>query len=83
MIYGFFYRLVMRITHHYNWHYAPPIYPDGDTQLWCQWCGFRQTIKRRPTTGAVDGGDSPAQIALSTPPQSLVKQVLSKLTHHH
>jgi hypothetical protein len=41
----FFYRLIMRIAHHYNWHYAPPIYPDGDTQLWCKWCGFRQTIK--------------------------------------
>lgn len=45
-IYGKIYRLVMRIAHKYNWHYAPPIYPDGDTQLWCQWCGFRQTICR-------------------------------------
>jgi len=36
----------MRIAHRYNWHYAPPIYPEGDTQLWCKWCGFRQTIKR-------------------------------------
>lgn len=44
---GFLYRLIMRIAHRYNWHYAPPIYPDGDTQLWCKWCGFRQTIKRR------------------------------------
>lgn len=43
---GFFYRLVMRIAHKYNWHYAPPIYPEGDTHLWCQWCGFRQTTKR-------------------------------------
>lgn len=40
-------RLVMRIAHRYNWHYAPPIYPDGDTHLWCHWCGFRQTVKRR------------------------------------
>ncbi len=37
----------MRFAHKYNWHYAPPCYPEGDTQLWCQWCGFRQTIKRR------------------------------------
>jgi len=44
-MYGFFYRLVMRIAHRFNWHYAPPIYPEGDTQLWCKWCGFRQTIK--------------------------------------
>ena len=36
----------MRIAHRFNWHYAPPIYPNGDTQLWCKWCGFRQTIRR-------------------------------------
>jgi len=43
---GYLYRFTMRISHKFNWHYAPPIYPDGDTQLWCKWCGFRQTIKR-------------------------------------
>jgi len=46
MIRGYFYRLVMRIAHRYNWHYAPPIYPENDIQLWCKWCGFRQTIQR-------------------------------------
>ena len=44
---GLVYRITMRIAHRYNWHYAPPIYPEGNTQLWCTWCGFRQTIKRR------------------------------------
>jgi len=44
---SFLYYLIMKITHKYNWHYAPLIYPDGDTQLWCKWCGFRQTIKHR------------------------------------
>ncbi len=44
---GYLYRLTMRIAHKFNWHYAPPIYPDGDTQLWCKWCGFRKTIKKR------------------------------------
>ena len=44
---GYVYRITMRIAHKFNWHYAPPIYPDGDTQLWCKWCGFRQTIKRK------------------------------------
>jgi len=44
---GPLYRWIMRFAHKHNWHYAPPVYPDGDTQLWCQWCGFRQTIKRR------------------------------------
>lgn len=43
-------RWFMRLAHRYNWHYAPPIYPDGDTQLWCKWCGFRQTIRRRSRT---------------------------------
>lgn len=42
---GYFYRMIMKLAHKYNWHYAPPSYPEGDTQLWCQWCGFRQTIK--------------------------------------
>ena len=35
----------MRLAHKYNWHYAPPIYPEGDMQLWCKWCGFRETYK--------------------------------------
>jgi len=46
MIKGMIYRIIMRMAHKYNWHYAPPIYPDGDTQLWCQWCGFRETVKK-------------------------------------
>lgn len=43
---GFFYRLVMRVSHRFNWHYAPPIYPENDVQLWCKWCGFRMTLPR-------------------------------------
>jgi hypothetical protein len=38
--------VLMRLAHRYHWHHAPPLYPEGDTQLWCKWCGFRQTIKR-------------------------------------
>lgn len=56
MIRGKMYRLVMRIAHKYNWHYAPPIYPDEDTQLWCKWCGFRETISRRQ--GLAGGGEN-------------------------
>jgi hypothetical protein len=37
------YRLIMRVAHYFNWHYAPPVYPERDMQLWCKWCGFRQT----------------------------------------
>ena len=44
---GRLYRLIMRIAHKYNWHYAPPIYPEGDVQLWCKWCGFRQSMSRK------------------------------------
>lgn len=43
-----FYRNLMTLAHYYNWHHAPTIYPDGDTQLWCKWCGFRQTVKSNP-----------------------------------
>ena len=46
MLRGFFYRLVMRVAHRFNWHYAPPIYPENDVQLWCKWCGFRMTLPR-------------------------------------
>jgi hypothetical protein len=44
---GFIYRTIMKIAHKYNWHYAPPVYPDGDKMLWCQWCGFRAVVLRR------------------------------------
>jgi hypothetical protein len=44
MLRGFFYRLIMRVAHRFNWHYAPPIYPENDVQLWCKWCGFRMTL---------------------------------------
>lgn len=47
-VYGFFYRNLQRLLHHFDLHYAPvhrPILPDGDYQRWCQWCGFRQSFK--------------------------------------
>jgi hypothetical protein len=47
------YRGVMRLAHRYNWHHAVVLRIDGgDVQTWCQWCGFRQTVKR--------AGDKPA-----------------------
>lgn len=39
----------MKLAHKYNWHYAPPIYPDGDTMLWCKWCGFREVVCKQET----------------------------------
>lgn len=46
MIYGYLYRLLMKFAHRYHWHHAPPIYPNGETVLWCKWCGLQQTIKK-------------------------------------
>lgn len=42
------YRAHMRLAHRFNWHYAPMIgpFPDGSTQRWCQWCGFRQSTPK-------------------------------------
>lgn len=51
--YGFVYRAIMRLAHRFNWHYAPPCYPDGDTMLVCHWCGFRQVVKRRDYKPAI------------------------------
>ena len=49
------YRSIMRFAHKHNWHHAPPLYPCGDTQLWCRWCGFRQTIRFAPKCSADPG----------------------------
>lgn len=54
------YRVIMRIAHRYNWHYAPPCYPDGDTMLWCHWCGMRDVVRR---AGGSDPIDAIAQAA--------------------
>jgi len=48
MIRGMAYRATMRIAHHFNWHYAPPVHPEGDTVLWCKWCGLRQKTASAP-----------------------------------
>jgi hypothetical protein len=45
------YRVVMKLAHRYHWHYAPPHDIEGDTQLWCQWCGLRYTSRRRGVLG--------------------------------
>lgn len=37
------YRPHMRFSHRYNWHYTRKLgpFPNGSTQLWCEWCGLR------------------------------------------
>lgn len=57
------YRLVMRVAHRYNWHYAPmigPILPEGATQRWCTWCGFRETYY--PVPGLKRGASGVASV---------------------
>jgi len=41
------YRAVMKLAHRHNWHHMKPCYPDGDTMLWCHWCGIRIVTKRK------------------------------------
>ena len=47
MIYGYFYRALMRFAHRFDWHYAPihgPISGGERPYLrWCQWCGLRES----------------------------------------
>jgi hypothetical protein len=69
---GTLYRSLMRVAHKYNWHHAPPCYPDGDTQLWCQWCGFRETIKTRGTNEL--GAMIPLAYKGRVPPQALLEE---------
>lgn len=48
------YRPVMKLAHRWGWHYTgKPIGPfeDGSTQLWCKWCGLRQTTPRQTLPG--------------------------------
>ena len=55
------YRPLMKIAHKLNWHYAPPCYPNGDTLLWCRWCGFRALVKRNDEmeAGHAEGEEKP------------------------
>jgi len=58
-----FYQKFMEFMHRHDWHYAPRIGPlqDGSTQLWCKWCGFRETIPPSdPTKEYLDVGLSRA-----------------------
>ena len=50
---GRVYRAIMRLAHRFNWHYMPPSHPDGDTMLWCHWCGIRIVTERRAHSGRI------------------------------
>ena len=47
-LYGLPYRLVSRLLHRLDLHYAPefgPIGPDGTYRKWCKWCGLRMSFQ--------------------------------------
>lgn len=44
---------------------------------------FQREFMRRPTTGAVDGGEGSDLQAESTPEANPAPEVLSQPTHHH
>lgn len=72
MVYGLFYRLVMRVAHRFDWHYAPVIGPldaggpddprHGRYQRWCRWCGFRESFRREPSVKTRAEQEAEAQI---------------------
>jgi len=45
-MYYFFYKNIMKLAHKFNWHYMKPSHIEGDTMLWCHWCGIRVIVKR-------------------------------------
>ena len=49
-----FYRPLMKLAHKFGWHHMREVYPDGDTMLWCDWCGIRIVTKTRKQKEIVD-----------------------------
>jgi len=43
-MYYLLYRSLMKLLHKFHLHYAPPVYPMGDTMLWRKWCGLRYQV---------------------------------------
>ena len=46
-MYGFWYGLLMRTAHKFNWHNMKEHHPNGDTMLHCDWCGIRIVTHRQ------------------------------------
>ena len=42
-LYGYFYRIVMKLSRKFNWHHMKPNthLEKGKIHLWCHWCGIR------------------------------------------
>jgi hypothetical protein len=73
------YRWFMSFAHRHGWHKMDEFHPDGDTMLWCQWCGLRVVTKRHLTKHAPDGEPVAAKLAISTPEALSWSQALSRL----
>ena len=50
----YLYRWFMSFAHRHGWHKMDEFHPDGDTLLWCQWCGLRVVTKRNLTQRVAD-----------------------------
>jgi len=53
------YRWFMVFAHNHGWHKMDEFHPDGDTLLWCQWCGLRVVTKRHLKTHTPDTPNAP------------------------
>ena len=73
------YRWFMSFAHRHGWHKMDEFHPDGDTMLWCQWCGLRVVTKRHLTQRTPDGLESAPSIAVFTPDVLSWSQKLSRL----
>jgi hypothetical protein len=52
---GRLYRMVMRLSHRFDWHYMEHCYPDRDHMIWCHWCGARYVFPRATPQGKGEG----------------------------
>jgi hypothetical protein len=70
--YGWFYRMLMRLAHRYDWYHARVCGPfeDGRYQRWCRWCGLRESYvhdPRKPLRGPLrPHGDLPTDADLKS-----------------
>ncbi len=51
-------RWLHKLAHKYGWHHMREVYPDGDTMLWCEWCGIRVVTKRGNYTRGLNSGQA-------------------------
>jgi hypothetical protein len=65
------YRWFMRLAHKHGWHHMTELYPDGDTMLYCSWCGIRIVTKHKRPIGKYMGYTRPplAETMENNPPR--------------